>query len=132
MADIEFIDHSDLIDRLQTESDLCRCETATDIADLLDEAVAALSAKGREPDMAGRVWLIWSNEHRAWWRANGQGYTATVADAGRYTLHEGKNICHEAGTMDMYPNATTQIPAEVLVISPEATGALSPAPEQQP
>lgn len=38
----------DLIDRLHTEADLCRNETATDIADLLDEAAKALSAHTKE------------------------------------------------------------------------------------
>lgn len=29
--------------------------------------------------------LIWSGEHRAWWRANGNGYTTVREDAGVYT-----------------------------------------------
>lgn len=28
--------------------------------------------------------LLWSHEHRAWWRANGLGYTKKVAEAGLY------------------------------------------------
>lgn len=34
------------------------------------------------------VYLIWSNEHRAWWRANAQGYTTSHERAGRYTREE--------------------------------------------
>jgi hypothetical protein len=29
-------------------------------------------------------YLIWSNEHQAWWRANSDGYTIDVDQAGRY------------------------------------------------
>lgn len=31
------------------------------------------------------TYLIWSNEHRLWWRANGAGYTSDVWRAGQYT-----------------------------------------------
>lgn len=42
---------TDLISRLQDEADLCRNEGASDIAALLDEAVAALQAP--RPEVAG-------------------------------------------------------------------------------
>ena len=47
--------HTDLISRLQDEADLCRNDGATDIAALLDEAVAAL--RDRNHDTAvGEKW----------------------------------------------------------------------------
>jgi hypothetical protein len=33
-------------------------------------------------------YLIWSNEHRAWWRPNSRGYTVHLEAAGRYTRAE--------------------------------------------
>jgi len=33
-------------------------------------------------------YLIWSNEHRAWWRPNSQGYTTHLEKAGRYTRQD--------------------------------------------
>ena len=33
-------------------------------------------------------YLIWSNEHRAWWRPKAQGYTDSHERAGRYTREE--------------------------------------------
>jgi hypothetical protein len=40
--------------------------------------------------------LIWSNEHRAWWRPNEMGYTARKADAGSYSWAEAVAICQNA------------------------------------
>ena len=31
-------------------------------------------------------WLIWSEEHGAWWMPNAYGYTRSLADAGHYSL----------------------------------------------
>jgi hypothetical protein len=66
------------------------------------------------------VWLIWSNEHRAWWRAESCGYTVDIAEAGRYTLAQGLYICAEGGTTYRDRGGDERIPAEVLVLSPEA------------
>jgi hypothetical protein len=41
-----------------------------------------------------RVWLVWSNEHSAWWRPNAAGYCTNVLDAGRYTLEEAMEHCN--------------------------------------
>ncbi len=38
-------------------------------------------------------WLIWSNEHRAWWGPRRCGYPRDIAEAGRYTLKDARNIC---------------------------------------
>lgn len=35
-----------------------------------------------------RDYVVWSNEHRAWWRAGSAGYTRRVEKAGRYTRDE--------------------------------------------
>lgn len=40
-------------------------------------------------------YLIWSNEHRLWWRANSAGYTRTVESAGRYSRSEALKICSD-------------------------------------
>ncbi|HCZ33025.1 MAG TPA: hypothetical protein DHV93_05955 [Holophagaceae bacterium] len=34
------------------------------------------------------TFLIWSFRHKAWWRAQGQGYTTKQAEAGRFTFEE--------------------------------------------
>lgn len=37
-------------------------------------------------------YLIWSNEHRAWWRPNSRGYTMLAKNAGVYTFKEAQGI----------------------------------------
>ena len=41
----------------------------------------------------GDAYLIWSNEHGAWWRADRAGYTTSLAQAGRYGRGEAIDIC---------------------------------------
>lgn len=38
-------------------------------------------------------WLIWSNEHHAWWAADRCGYRKSPDDAGRYTFDDAMSIC---------------------------------------
>ncbi len=37
-------------------------------------------------------YVIWSNEHRCWWRSNECGYTIHLEQAGRYTRDEALGI----------------------------------------
>lgn len=39
------------------------------------------------------MYLVWSNEHGAWWRANAAGYTMHISRAGRYTREEAIKHC---------------------------------------
>jgi hypothetical protein len=41
-------------------------------------------------------YLIWSNEHRAWWGKNSQGYVRSVLKAGMYSRDEAIDICKNA------------------------------------
>ena len=40
--------------------------------------------------------LIWSHGRKAWWGQGRRGYTESAAEAGRYTLAEAKDVCHDA------------------------------------
>lgn len=42
------------------------------------------------------TYLVWSNEHRAWWGPFGWGYVKDVELAGRYTRAEALEICTSA------------------------------------
>jgi hypothetical protein len=37
-------------------------------------------------------WVIWSEEHGAWWRVGRAGYTRSLVSAGRYSETEAKAI----------------------------------------
>ncbi len=43
-----------------------------------------------------KAWLIWSHEHKAWWKPGGLGYTKDRREAGRFMQSEAAQICFEA------------------------------------
>jgi hypothetical protein len=45
-----------------------------------------------EPD----IYLIWSDEHLAWWCPGGNGYTRRLSEAGRYSRANALMICTRA------------------------------------
>lgn len=46
------------------------------------------------------MYLIWSNEHRAWWRGNRHGYTTRTDRAGQFSFEEARTICENANRYD--------------------------------
>ena len=46
--------------------------------------------------MAEGLYLIWSNEHRAWWAPEECGYVHRVSQAGRYGRGHALAICQRA------------------------------------
>jgi hypothetical protein len=71
-------------------------------------------------DAARRSWLIWSEEHGAWWKAGRAGYTRSMREAGRYPLDEAAAIVDDANRYapisevrevlmpDLFPGSTSQ------------------------
>ena len=43
-----------------------------------------------------QLWLIWSNEHNAWWAPNQRGYSVKRYNAGTYTFEDAKSIVTDA------------------------------------
>lgn len=78
-------------------------------------------------------WIIWSNEHRAFWRPNRCGYTTAIEAAGRYSKAEAEAICRDA-----CPRANSTInvgtPPEICMPAPEATLVedVPPQPRRKP
>lgn len=64
-------------------------------------------------ETAVRGWLVWSNEHVAWWAPESMGYRARVDEAGRYTLAQAREICRSANV------GCRGAPSEIMVPSPE-------------
>lgn len=42
------------------------------------------------------LYLLWSNEHCAWWRGNRHGYSRGLDGAGRFTREVALKICAKA------------------------------------
>jgi hypothetical protein len=58
----------------------------------------------------GKKYLIWSNEHRAWWGANRWAFAERIEDAGRYDREEALNLCLGGmpGPLMMCPTASAR------------------------
>lgn len=59
-------------------------------------------------------WLIWSNEHRAWWKPGEYGYTTLTQRAGFYSEADAKRIVAQANIVPRDP------PHEVMVLAPDS------------
>lgn len=67
--------------------------------------------------------LIWSIEHHAWWRANSQGYTRSLEDAGVYEAEEASKIVADA-THD-WRNVPNEVMVPIELLPPEALDILA-------
>jgi hypothetical protein len=71
--------------------------------------------------------LIWSNEHRMWWRANERGYTDSIEEAGRYPYEQAAKVVLSASVngqllydrTDPVTGEQYRQAPEVLVLAPE-------------
>lgn len=78
------------------------------------------------------MFLIWSNEHRMWWRGGHVGYTDSIEEAGRYERSDAEEIV-AAATLDGVLTVRRTDPvtgeeysqlSEVLVLAPECIPAV--------
>lgn len=44
-------------------------------------------------------YVIWSREHKGWWRPGRRGYTPSLYDAGLYSKEEAMEICKDANML---------------------------------
>jgi hypothetical protein len=61
-------------------------------------------------------YLIWSFEHEAWWKENGNGYTLNRSDAGEYDADEAEKIVIDANYTFLRGG---EIPNEALIPIPQ-------------
>lgn len=73
---------------------------------------AILAAQGLG---VGRHWcnefLIWSEEHRRWWKPGSRGYTDLVAEAGRYGRDATEQIVRDANYGSTFNEIAIPVPA---------------------
>lgn len=58
-------------------------------------------------------YLIWSEEHGAWWRPARAGYTTSMAKAGRYTHKDALAIVDNANAGGAFCETAVQLTAEM-------------------
>lgn len=58
-------------------------------------------------------YLIWSTEHRGWWKPNRHGYTTATHLAGRFSSEEARDIVNNANRY-----AKPDAPEEIMVEAP--------------
>ncbi|MFP1683387.1 hypothetical protein ACLD0W_12815 [Alloalcanivorax sp. C16-1] len=100
--------------------------SAAQVFTQMKQMVEAASARDRLAPQGEAVnWLVWSNEHNAWWRPNARGYTLETTEAGRYTFDEARDICINARPRSGAKSEAEKAgdPPEVMVLAPESLGA---------
>lgn len=69
------------------------------------------------------LYLLWSNEHCAWWRGNRHGYSRGLDGAGRFTREEALQICAKAAVQAAHVGYIAEIPVRLLDIEEFLAGA---------
>jgi hypothetical protein len=77
--------------------------------------------------MADDVYLIWSNEHRAWWGPGRCGYDRHLSMAGRYTRAQAVEICRDAIPTAMHIGMISEIPVRLEDVHAFLEGGMIPA-----
>lgn len=68
--------------------------------------------------LSGACWLVWSNEHAAWWGPHRSGYYTDISAAGRYTYAQAMEICG-------LRSPGSELPPELIQPSPELSDFLA-------
>ena len=76
--------------------------------------------------MSNDTYLVWSNEHSAWWGANQRGYTTHIDSAGRYPRAVAMEICKGANIGFMQDSGEN--PNEIPVLVQDALETMSARP----
>jgi len=55
-----------------------------------------IAAETKKAEQSRMRYLIWSNEHRGWWKANRHGYTTRTDKAGQFSFEQATEILARA------------------------------------
>ncbi len=55
-------------------------------------------------------YLIWSEEHGAWWRPYARGYTVSIVAAGRYSAERAAQIVRDANAGGRFHEIMVPVP----------------------
>jgi hypothetical protein len=80
------------------------------------DAIDATTAPAAQADL----WLVWSNEHGAWWGPNESGYYTDIRSAGRYTKEKAMECA------DSRSHTKGKLPPEVIISERDAMEGKNP------
>lgn len=63
-----------------------------------------------EPTTPSSEYVIWSNEHHAWWGPDERGYVSRIDRAGRYPRQQALKICSRARGGREFNDNPSEIP----------------------
>lgn len=76
--------------------------------------------------MKDEWYLIWSNEHRGWWRAGSHGYTRNLNEAGTYNRETALTICRDAIPTATHIDMISELPVRMTDVNEFLAGQLIP------
>jgi hypothetical protein len=79
------------------------------------------------PEASDDQYLVWSNEHRAWWRAGHCGYATGLREAGRYSRDQAIEICRDAIPTAMHVGTISEIPVRAADVTDFLKGQMVPS-----
>lgn len=68
------------------------------------------------------VFLIWSQEHGAWWNPNRAGYTTSMIRAGRYTEAEARAISDSANAGGTFCEVPVEVSDDMALLCQRKSG----------
>lgn len=72
-------------------------------------------------------YLVWSNEHRAWWRPGRCGYSVGLMGAGKYSRADALAICRDAIPSAANVGLISEIPVRYADVNEFLTGQFMPS-----
>lgn len=90
-------------------------EWARRVVDKLERDAPELF-EDRPAGPAPTEYLIWSEEHRSWWRPHSRGYTDQMPQAGRYPAHVAAQIVRDANIGGRFNECAVPIDAHMRAI----------------
>ena len=77
--------------------------------------------------MNSDLYFVWSNEHRAWWKHGGWGYSRGIVHAGKFTREHALAICRNAIPTAAHLGAVAEVPVRVADMAAFLQGQMVPA-----
>jgi hypothetical protein len=63
------------------------------------------------------IYLVWSNEHRAWWKPGGYGYSTGLRGAGQFSRDRAIEICRDALLTAAHIGVIAEVPVRLADIT---------------